>query len=54
MNRQNVAKWCREFEAGRSDVHDGRPSVVTDGIIQKLMRTFMLTDVQPSMNFFRR
>jgi hypothetical protein len=22
MNRQNVAKWCREFEAGRSDVHD--------------------------------
>jgi hypothetical protein len=29
MNRQNVAKWCRQFEAGRSDVHDeirsGRP-----------------------------
>jgi hypothetical protein len=21
MNRQNVVKWCREFEAGRSDVH---------------------------------
>jgi hypothetical protein len=20
MNRQNVAKWCREFEARRSDV----------------------------------
>jgi transposase len=35
-----VAKWCREFEAGRSDVHDkirsGRPSVVTDEIIQKI------------------
>jgi hypothetical protein len=34
-NRQKVSKWCREFEAGRSDVHDGRPSVVTDEIIQK-------------------
>jgi hypothetical protein len=21
MNRQNVVKWCREFEAGGSDVH---------------------------------
>jgi hypothetical protein len=35
-----VAKLCREFEAGRSDVHDetrsGRPSVVTDEIIQKI------------------
>jgi hypothetical protein len=34
MNRQYVVKWCREFEAGRSDVHDkirsGRPSSVTD------------------------
>jgi hypothetical protein len=34
MNRQNVAKWCHEFEAGRSDVHDemrsGGPSFVTD------------------------
>jgi hypothetical protein len=42
MNRQNVTKWCCEFEAGRSDVHDeirsGRPS-------KKLMRTFALTDI---------
>jgi hypothetical protein len=49
MNGQNVGKWCCEFEAGRSDVHDeirsGRPSIVTDEIIQKLMKTFMLTDV---------
>jgi hypothetical protein len=22
MNKQNLAKWCPEFEAGRSDVHD--------------------------------
>jgi hypothetical protein len=36
MNRQTVAKWCLEFEAGRSDVHNeirsGRPTVVTDEI----------------------
>jgi hypothetical protein len=40
LNRQSVAKWCREFEAGRSDVHDeirsGRSSAVTDEIIQKI------------------
>jgi hypothetical protein len=35
LNRPNVAKWC-ESEAGRSDIHDGRPSVVTDEIIQKI------------------
>jgi hypothetical protein len=39
VNRQNVGKWCREFEAGRSDVHAeirrGKPFVVTDEIIQK-------------------
>jgi hypothetical protein len=49
MNRQKVAKWCLEFEVGRSDVHheirSERPSVVTDEIIQKMMKTFMLTDV---------
>jgi hypothetical protein len=31
--------WHREFEAGRSDVHDemsGRPSIVTDEIVQKI------------------
>jgi ABC-type phosphonate transport system ATPase subunit len=28
MNRQNVAKWCREFEAGRSDV---RPPLWSSG-----------------------
>jgi hypothetical protein len=40
-----VAKWCREFEAGRSDIHEeirsGRPSVVTDEIIQKVVKTFV-------------
>jgi hypothetical protein len=32
MNRQNVAKWCREFEAGRSDVHD-------EGHLMSLMKS---------------
>lgn len=40
MNRQNVAKWVREFREGRSSVHDeersGRPSVVTDGFVQEV------------------
>jgi hypothetical protein len=40
MNRHNGAKWCCEFEARRSDVHDkigsGRPSIFTDEIIQKI------------------
>ncbi|PNF17830.1 hypothetical protein B7P43_G05795 [Cryptotermes secundus] len=39
VNRQNVARWYCQFEVRRSDVHDeirsGRPSVVTDEIIQK-------------------
>jgi hypothetical protein len=39
MSRQNMAKWCCKFEAGKSDVRDkiksGRPSIVTDDIIQK-------------------
>ena len=33
MNRQNVAKWCREISEGRTDVHDeqrsGRPSLIS-------------------------
>jgi hypothetical protein len=49
MNRQNVAKWYHESEAGRSGVRDeirsGRPSAVTDEIIEKIMTTFVLTDV---------
>jgi hypothetical protein len=40
MNRQNMAKCCHEFEAGKSDAHDeirsGRPSIVTCEIIQKI------------------
>jgi hypothetical protein len=42
MNRQNVAKWCRGLEAGRTEVHDeersGRPSVVTDCVIKRKLR----------------
>jgi hypothetical protein len=39
MNSRNTAKWCREFEGGRSGVSNkirsGKLSVVTDEIIQK-------------------
>jgi hypothetical protein len=24
MNRPNVAKWCHEFIAGRTDIHDNK------------------------------
>jgi hypothetical protein len=45
MNRQVVAKWCREFEAGRNDVHDGGHSLSLMKSSKKLIRTFVLTDV---------
>jgi hypothetical protein len=45
MNRQNAAKSCSESEAGRSDVHDeGHPLSLTKSS-QKLMKTFVLTDI---------
>jgi hypothetical protein len=47
-HRQNVAKWC-EFEAGKSDVRDeirsGRPPLSLMKSSEKLMKTFVLTDV---------
>jgi hypothetical protein len=55
-NGENMEKWCREFEAGRSDVHDeirsGRPSVVTDEIIQETDENIRADRrLKPSMNF---
>jgi hypothetical protein len=39
MNRQNVAKWCHEINAGRTDIPDeqrtGRPSLI-DALVQKV------------------
>ena len=35
MNRQNVAKWCHEFNTGRTDIH----------YEQKLDKTFVLAGV---------
>jgi hypothetical protein len=44
MNRQNMAKWCRELKAGRTEVHDektsGRPS------FKKLRKNFALISMQ--------
>jgi hypothetical protein len=49
MNRQNVAKWCHEFNTGRRDIHDeqrtGRASLIVDGLVKKMNKTFMLTGV---------
>jgi hypothetical protein len=44
MNRQNLAKWCREFEVGRSDAHYGHPLSLMKSS-KELMKTFVLTDV---------
>jgi hypothetical protein len=45
MNRQNMAKWCREFEAGRIDIHDeGHPFSLMK-LSRKMMKTLVLTDV---------
>ncbi|CAK9809161.1 Mariner Mos1 transposase [Anthophora quadrimaculata] len=42
MNIKNVCKWCREFAAGRTEVHDeersGRPSI-SDGTVAKVEQT---------------
>ena len=35
MNRQDVTKWCREFSAGRTDVHDD------DDEVQKEVMTWL-------------
>jgi hypothetical protein len=51
MNRQNVAKWCREFEAGRSDVHDEGYALSLMKSSKKLKKTVLQTDVKPTMNF---
>jgi transposase len=40
MNRQNVAKWCHEFNAGGTNVHDeqrtGRPSLKNADLVQRV------------------
>ncbi|CAK9798990.1 Protein GVQW3 [Anthophora plagiata] len=42
MDVKNVRKWCREFAAGRSEVHDdersGRPSI-SDETVAKVEQT---------------
>nr|XP_042904024.1 acetylcholine receptor subunit alpha-like 1 [Parasteatoda tepidariorum] len=40
VSDSNVRKWCRNFDAGRTDVHDagghGRKSVSTDDLVQRV------------------
>ncbi|GBN38082.1 hypothetical protein AVEN_233196-1 [Araneus ventricosus] len=46
-----VRKWVRQFNDGRTNVHDeariGRPSFVNDGLVAKGMRKFVKTDGSP-------
>jgi hypothetical protein len=48
MNRQNVAEWCHEFNAGRTDVNyeqrTDRPSLMMISF-KKLRKTFVLVGV---------
>ena len=43
MNRTSVFKWCRQFQNGRTSVHDdqrsGRPSI-DDEIVDKIENVF--------------
>jgi len=40
MSDSMVRRWCRQFESGRGNVHDGkrsgRPSVVTATLVQQI------------------
>ncbi|GBO33297.1 hypothetical protein AVEN_108323-1 [Araneus ventricosus] len=51
MTDEMVRKWIRQFNDGRTNVHDeargGRPSVVNDGLVAKVnekIREFVKTD----------
>ncbi|KAG5307565.1 MOS1T transposase, partial [Pseudoatta argentina] len=50
MNRTSVFKWCREFKNGRTSVHDdqrsGRPSILTDDIVEKILLLCIWWDQQ--------
>lgn len=43
MNRHNVAKWCREFKLGKSDVRGEErnrwPCFITDETVLKIEET---------------
>ena len=43
MSDSKVRQWCRNFEAGRTDVHDaggqGRKRVSTDDLVQRVDQT---------------
>jgi len=55
MSDSMVRRWCRQFESGRDNVHDGKrsghPSVVTPDLIQQIEvkirenRPFTITDL---------
>ena len=44
-----MAKWCREFNAGRTDVHDeqrtGRPSLINADLVQRVDRRVTINEL---------
>jgi transposase len=49
MSEETVRQWCRMFKVGRTNVHDeersGRPSVVSDDLVQSERRRLTLSEV---------
>ena len=52
-----MREWCRNFRDGRTDVHDeggqGRYSIVTDELVQKLTNSCIENIVSQYPNFFK-
>ncbi|KAJ4433680.1 hypothetical protein ANN_15991 [Periplaneta americana] len=57
MSDGMVRKWVRQFKEGRENVHDepwsGRPSVVTDDLLQVVEAKLRRTDVSQYRCFLR-
>ena len=54
MDVRNIRKWCREFTAGRTEIHDeersGRPSI-SDEIVAKVEQ-IMRQDRRTTLDYF--
>jgi hypothetical protein len=55
MSEGTVRQWCRMFKDGQTDVHNeersGRPSVVSDDLVQSIDKKFVKDDASQFQNF---
>jgi transposase len=55
MSEGTVSQWCRMFKDGRTNVHDeersGRPSVVSDDLVQTVAKQFVKDGASQFQNF---